>query len=39
MSYFSNLRDPRVECRREHDLEDILFIAIASILYGAESLV
>ncbi|MDR2118476.1 MAG: ISAs1 family transposase [Tannerellaceae bacterium] len=37
VSYFSNLRDPRVERTREHDLEDILFIAIASVLCGAES--
>ncbi|MDR0698222.1 MAG: transposase family protein, partial [Tannerella sp.] len=37
MSYFSNIRDPRVERTREHDLEDIMFIAIASILCGAES--
>lgn len=37
MSYFSNLTDPRVERTREHDLEDILFIAIASIICGAES--
>jgi hypothetical protein len=36
MSYFSNLRDPRVERTREHNLEDIMFIAIASILCGAE---
>jgi hypothetical protein len=35
--YFSNIRDPRVERTREHDLEDILFIAIASIICGAES--
>lgn len=37
MGYFSNLTDPRVERTREHNLEDILFIAIASIICGAES--
>jgi hypothetical protein len=34
---FFEYRDPRVECTREHDLEDILFIVIASIICGAES--
>jgi hypothetical protein len=37
LRYFSNLTDPRVERTREHDLEDILFIAITSIICGAES--
>jgi predicted transposase YbfD/YdcC len=37
LNYFSSLQDPRVERTREHDLEDILFIAIASILCGADS--
>ncbi|MDR0749878.1 MAG: transposase family protein [Tannerellaceae bacterium] len=37
MSYFATIRDPRVERTREHDLDDILFIAIASIICGAES--
>ena len=36
LRYFSSLTDPRVERIREHDLEDILFIAIASIICGAE---
>ncbi|GAB6008859.1 ISAs1 family transposase [Dysgonomonas reticulitermitis] len=36
LCYFSTLTDPRVERTREHDLEDILFIAIASIICGAE---
>jgi predicted transposase YbfD/YdcC len=31
------LRDPRVARTREHKLEDILFIAIASVICGAES--
>jgi hypothetical protein len=29
------LTDPRVEIIREHNLEDILFIAIASVICGA----
>jgi hypothetical protein len=33
--YFSSLSDPRVEMTREHRLEDILFIAIASVICGA----
>jgi hypothetical protein len=37
LSYFSNLTDPRVERTREHDLEEILFISIASVICGAES--
>jgi predicted transposase YbfD/YdcC len=36
LCYFSCLTDPRVERTREHSLEDILFIAIASIICGAE---
>lgn len=36
-AYFSTITDPRVERTREHSLEDILFISIASILCGAES--
>jgi hypothetical protein len=37
LHYFSCLTDPRVARTREHSLEDILFIAIASIICGAES--
>jgi hypothetical protein len=37
LSYFSSLTDPRVERTREHNLEDILFIAMASVICGAES--
>lgn len=37
LSYFSELRDPRVERTREHLLEEILLIAIAAVLSGAES--
>jgi hypothetical protein len=37
LAYFSGLTDPRVERTREHRLDDILFIAIASVICGAES--
>ena len=37
MKYFSELTDPRVERNREHLLEEILLIAIAAVLSGAES--
>jgi predicted transposase YbfD/YdcC len=36
VGYFSSLTDPRVERTREHSLEDILFIATASVICGAE---
>ena len=36
-SFFSELTDPRVERTKAHMLEDILFIAIASVICGAES--
>ncbi len=37
IKYFSELTDPRVERNREHLLEEILLIAIAAVLSGAES--
>ena len=37
LRYFAELRDPRVERNREHLLEEILLIAIAAVLSGAES--
>ncbi len=37
LKYFSELRDPRIERNREHVLEEILLIAIAAVLSGAES--
>ena len=37
ISFFSELTDPRVERTKAHLLEDILFIAIASVICGAES--
>lgn len=36
LTHFSTLTDPRVERTREHRLDDILFIAIASVICGAE---
>jgi predicted transposase YbfD/YdcC len=36
ISYFTEMTDPLIERRREHTLADILFIAIASIICGAE---
>ena len=36
-AFFSELTDPRVERTKAHMLEDILFIAIASVICGAES--
>ena len=37
LSYFSELRDPRVERTREHLLEEILLMALAAVLCGAGS--
>ena len=37
IKYFAELTDPRVERTREHLLQDILFIAIAAVLCGAET--
>lgn len=37
LSYFSEMKDPRVERTRHHLLEDIVFISIASVLCGADS--
>lgn len=37
LRYFAELKDPRVERNREHLLDEILLIAIASVLSGAES--
>jgi hypothetical protein len=37
LKYFAELTDPRVERNREHLLEEILLIAIAAALSGAES--
>ena len=37
LKYFAELTDPRVERTRAHVLEEILLIAIAAVLSGAES--
>ena len=37
ISYFSDLADPRIERTKSHLLDDIIFIAIASVLCGAET--
>jgi predicted transposase YbfD/YdcC len=37
INYFSNLTDPRVERTKDHLLDDIIFIAIAAVICGAES--
>lgn len=37
VSFFSELRDPRVDRTKAHSLLDILFIAIASVICGAET--
>ena len=37
VSYFSGLSDPRIDRTKAHLLEDIIFIAIASVLCGAET--
>ena len=37
LKYFAELTDPRVERNREHLLEEILLIAIAAVLSGAQS--
>jgi predicted transposase YbfD/YdcC len=37
LSYFSEVTDPRVDRTKFHKLEDIIFIAIASVLCGAET--
>jgi predicted transposase YbfD/YdcC len=37
ISYFSGLIDPRIDRTKAHLLEDIIFIAIASVLCGAET--
>lgn len=37
LEYFARLTDPRIERNREHLLEEILLIAVAAVLSGAES--
>ena len=35
--YFSEMKDPRIDRTKRHLFDDIVFIAIASVLCGAES--
>lgn len=37
LSYFSGMKDPRVERTRRHVFDDIIFISIAAVLSGVES--
>jgi len=37
ITYFTKLSDPRIERTKEHLLVDIIFIAIASVICGAET--
>lgn len=37
LSYFSEMKDPRIERTKQHLIDDILFIAIASVLCGIDS--
>jgi len=37
LTHFQNLPDPRVNRRKEHDLIDVLVIAICTLLCGGES--
>jgi len=37
LSYFSGMKDPRINRTKRHLMDDIIFIAIASVLCGCES--
>lgn len=37
MKYLSTMKDPRIERKKLHQLEDIVFITIAAVISGAES--
>jgi predicted transposase YbfD/YdcC len=37
LKYLSSVKDPRIERKRLHQLEDIVFITIAAVISGAES--
>jgi predicted transposase YbfD/YdcC len=37
LSYFTAIRDPRVDRCKEHLMEDIIFITIAAVICGAET--
>ena len=34
LSYFSEMKDPRIERTKRHLFDDIVFIAVASVLSG-----
>jgi hypothetical protein len=36
MDHFGDLEDPRSHINQRHDLHDILFLAVAAIMSGAE---
>jgi predicted transposase YbfD/YdcC len=37
VDYFSEILDPRIDRTKDHSLEDIIFITIASVICGAET--
>ena len=37
ISYFTELTDPRIDRSKDHLMEDIIFITIASVICGAET--
>ena len=37
LSYFSEMKDPRIDRTKRHLFNDIVFIAVAAVLCGAES--
>jgi len=37
MTYFASMKDPRIERTKRHLMDDILFIAIASVLSGVDT--
>ena len=37
LSYFCDMKDPRIERRKLHPLDNIIFITIAAVLCGAET--
>ncbi len=37
LTYFADMKDPRVERTKRHLMDDILFISIAAVLSGVES--
>jgi len=37
LTYFADMKDPRIERTKRHLMDDILFISIAAVLSGVES--